>query len=115
MEELTPEQEKVHVQALQDLLLSEGWKIILKRINLSISVTEEKLFGEIPVAKGESVNRLQDERKDRILLRDMPERIIKEYTEEDQTKPDIDVYDETDAKLAKPVPLQSKTAVDSAS
>jgi hypothetical protein len=90
---LTSEAKKTRIAVLQDLLQSEGWAIIQQEINADIAITEAKLFGEAPLAPGETVEGLRRERIDRLELRDLPQNLVEEYSEEEPDAPDLDVYE----------------------
>jgi hypothetical protein len=62
-------------------------------LTADIKITEAKLFGEAPLAEGETVEGLRRERIDRLELRDLPKNLIEEYSEEDAENPIEDVYD----------------------
>lgn len=91
--ELTSEEKKARIAALQDLLQSPGWLILQLEINADIAITEAKLFGETPLAEGESVDSLRRERIDRLELRELPKNLIEEYSEEEPESPADEVYD----------------------
>lgn len=89
---LTSEEKKARIAALVDLQNSPGWKIISDEIANDIAITEAKLFGEAPLAEGETVEGLRRERIDRLELRDLPKNLIEEYTEEEPEDPALDPY-----------------------
>lgn len=80
------------IMALQDLLNSEGWKILKEDLENDLKITEAKLFGEIPLGQGESHEFLQRERVDRLELINMPTNLIEELSEEPSEEPDLEVY-----------------------
>jgi hypothetical protein len=91
--ELTSEEKKARIAALQDLLNHPGWTIIREEIGHDIAITEAKLFGETPLANGETVEGLRRERIDRLELRDLPKHLIEEYAEDEPENPADEVYD----------------------
>jgi hypothetical protein len=91
--ELTSEEKKARTAALQDLLNHPGWAIIREEIGQDIALTEAKLFGETPLADGETVEGLRRERIDRIELRDLPKHLIEEYAEDEPEDVSQEVYD----------------------
>jgi len=92
--ELTTEQKAARIAALRALLETEGWKIIQAEITEDIRITESKLFGDVPLANGETIEGLRRERIDRLELRELPANLIREYGEEDAETPDLDPYKE---------------------
>jgi hypothetical protein len=91
--ELTTEEKKARIAALQDLQNAPGWKIIREEISQDIAITEAKLFGEAPLADGETVEGLRRERIDRMELRDLPQNLIEEYAEDEPEDISQEVYD----------------------
>jgi hypothetical protein len=91
--ELTSEEKKARTAALQDLLNHPGWKVIVGELGADIAITEAKLFGEAPLADGETVEGLRRERIDRLELRDLPKNLIEEYAEDEPEDVTQEVYD----------------------
>lgn len=91
--DITTEEKKARAAALIDLLNHPGWKILCDELSADIAITEAKLFGEAPLADGETVEGLRRERIDRLELRDLPKNLIEEYGEEDAEDPAQDIYD----------------------
>jgi hypothetical protein len=91
--ELTGEEKKARIAALVDLQNTPGWKILCEELSADIALTEAKLFGEAPLAEGETVEGLRRERIDRLELRDLPKNLIEEYGEDDAENPAQDIYD----------------------
>jgi hypothetical protein len=91
--DLTSEAKKARIAALVDLQNNPGWKILVEELSADIAITEAKLFGEAPLAEGETVDGLRRERIDRLELRDLPTNLIEEYAEDDPENPADEVYD----------------------
>ena len=66
------------IAALQKLKEETGWKIIEKVLEENIKDTESKLFGEVKIEDNEDIERLREKRKDRKLLKDLPNDLIKD-------------------------------------
>ena len=92
--ELDSKEKQARIAALTDLQSSPGWKILIAELDSDIAITEAKLFGETPMAEGETVDGLRRERVDRLELRDLPKNLIEEYSEEDHENPAADPYEE---------------------
>lgn len=92
--DITTELKQERIAHLNELLASPGWQIITAEIDSDIRITESKLFGEAPLADGETVDGLRRERIDRIELRELPANLIREYAETDAPQPDHDPYDD---------------------
>ena len=91
--DITTEEKKARAAAFVDLLNHPGWKVIVGELSADIAITEAKLFGEAPLADGETVEGLRRERIDRLELCDLPKKLIEEYTEEDAEDPAQDIYE----------------------
>ena len=91
--EPTTEEKKARIAALLDLQNTPGWKIVREEISQDIALTEAKLFGEAPLADGETVEGLRRERVDRMELRDLPQNLIEEYAEDEPYGVSQEVYD----------------------
>jgi len=91
--DITTEEKKARAAALADLLNHPGWRVIAEELGADIAITEAKLFGEAPLAEGETVEGLRRERIDRLELRDLLKNLIEEYGEEDAENPAQDIYD----------------------
>jgi hypothetical protein len=62
-------------------------------LTADIKITEAKLFGEAPLAEGETVEGLRRERIDRLELRDLPKNLIEEYAEDEPDDVTQEVHD----------------------
>lgn len=91
--DLTTEAKQERIAQLQELLSHPGWQVLQSELDEDIRITESKLFGEVPLAEGETVDGLRRERIDRLELRSLPENLIKEYGEEDAAPPNLDPYE----------------------
>jgi hypothetical protein len=63
---------------MENLLKSDGWKVISKVLDLNIKEAEDKLNGEMDMLPEETIHTVRKNRKDRIVLRELPERIMKD-------------------------------------
>jgi hypothetical protein len=91
--DLTSEEKKARTAALVDLLNHPGWKLLADELGGDIAITEAKLFGEAPLADGETVEGLRRERVDRMELRDLPKNLIEEYADDEPENISHEVYD----------------------
>ena len=80
------------IEALKSLKENIGWQVIMRAIDENIKETEAKLNGEIDLESDENTKQLQDKRKDRIRLRNLPEELIEEYREKEGFPPELDPY-----------------------
>jgi hypothetical protein len=83
------------VNHLKELLNNVGWQIIQEELDQDIKITESKLFGEAKLNEGETIDGLRRERIDRLELRNLPENLIRELTDDHQ-EPSFDVYEEVE-------------------
>lgn len=90
--ELTSEMKQERVAHLQELLNHPGWQILKSELDEDIRITESKLFGEVLLSEGETVDGLRRERIDRLELRSLPGNLIREYGETDAQPPNLDPY-----------------------
>lgn len=90
--ELTTEQKAERIALLQQLIQHPGWTIIQEELGDDIAISESKLFGEVPLSEGETVDGLRRERIDRLEMKHLPQNLIAEYS--DTHNPlDTEVYD----------------------
>ena len=84
---------KEKIAALQGLRDTQGWKVVVDELDNDIKITEAKLHGEAKLLEHETIQGLQRERLDRLELRNLPENLIREFSEEETDDNDFDVYD----------------------
>ena len=80
------------ISALQSLVESDGWKVLLEELQEDVTITESKLHGETPLREEETIEQLQRERIDRLDLMKLPENLIRELYEEDEGV-DVEAYE----------------------
>jgi len=92
MSEVSLNQKKI--ESLNNLIESEGWRVLLDELQTDLDITEAKLFGEIKLSEGETHDSLQRERVDRRDLMKLPRNLIIELTEEEEEELDVEVYED---------------------
>ncbi len=84
------------VLALQQLIGSQGWKIVLEQIEGNISVLEESILTKTdPAGKrlsDDEVDQLRDKRGYLVELRRMPEKLLSIFQADSGTEKDFDPY-----------------------
>ena len=78
---------------LVNLKEQPGWKIIVKVLEENIKDVEAKLNGDIELVENETIKTLQDKRRDRVRLKDMPDDLVKEWEEKDVFPINLDPYE----------------------
>ena len=78
-----------HLKRLKDHV---GWKIIQKVLDKNIRATEGKLHGAIDWDEGDTLETLQDQRNDRVELKNLPNELIKEYEGAKEFPIELDPY-----------------------
>lgn len=78
---------------LVNLKEQPGWKIVSKMLEGDIKDVESKLNGDTDLSDNETIKTLQDKRRDRIRLRDMPDDLIKDWEERDIFPPQLDPFE----------------------
>lgn len=88
------------ISALEELKKTIGWQIIVEVLEVNIQDSEkrmkDKMFSNVNSIKLEDikdVNILNEKRKDRIELKNLPDTLIKIYQLKDGTKKDFDAYE----------------------
>ena len=84
------------VNALRELIQSEGWKILVSELEEDIKMTESKLHGiaplqQLPNGNKETIELLQSQWIDRTELKNLPKNLIEEYLDSDDPV-DYSVY-----------------------
>lgn len=81
------------IAALQGLSTNDGWKVLVEELKGDIAITEAKLFGDTKLAEDETIAQLQRERIDRIELINLPDNLIKELYEDEESEVDMEAYE----------------------
>ena len=81
------------ISALESFQETIGWKIIVKALEANIRESEAKLHGDIQLEDGETIKSLQDQRNDRVCLRDLPKELIEEYKDKEAFPKELDPYE----------------------
>lgn len=82
--------------ALQQLIGSQGWKIVLEQIEGNVSVLEESILTKTDAAgkalSDAQVDQLRDKRGYLVELRRMPEKLLSIFQADSGTEKDFDPY-----------------------
>ncbi len=89
----TEETHESSIELLRGLMNDPGWLILNKALDKEIMVIERKLFGELELGFGETIKSLQDQRDDRIGLKDMPKNLIDKFQDKGDLPIELDPYD----------------------
>lgn len=80
------------IESLRQVKETYGWVVIRKAMEEDIKAIEAKLHGEIPLLDSETIKGLQEQRIDRIGLRDIIENLIERYSDAESFPPSLDPF-----------------------
>lgn len=85
------------VLALEQLVASQGWKIVLEQIEGNVSVLEEQILTKRDAAgkalTDAEVDQLRDKRGYLVELRRMPEKLLTSFKDDPGEEQDFDPYE----------------------
>lgn len=86
------------IASLESLKDHPGWKFIVKTLKTNIKDAEEQMFDDnliqgIPDVERCRVDSLRKKRNERINLKDLPETLIKIYSDPETKLPEFDPYE----------------------
>lgn len=82
------------VADLENLKNDPGWLLIVEHLDKNIRALEEQLNGDGETIKDFSeMTELQSMRRDRKILKALPDKLISEYTKVAPERPDMDPYE----------------------
>lgn len=87
------EKKQAIINSLNKLLEDMGWQVCCKSVKSAVKEIDEKLRGNLDWGKDDSIERLQAQRRDRISLLELPERIISDLKEVESVPPEWDPYE----------------------
>ena len=70
-----------------------GWKFLVKVLEDNITFTESKLFGNRDMEKGDTTESLQNQRNDRVELKNLPATLIEIQKIKEVQDINLDPYD----------------------
>jgi len=80
------------INYLVALKKSEGWKILVKILDLNIEEIDKKLHGIKELENNETIEILQNQWADRKQLKELPEMLINEYKDKEVSPINLDPY-----------------------
>lgn len=90
---ITNDKTPIEQLALEELINSNGWAIIVKALKESVLVIEKKLHGEIKLDENETILGLQKQWADRKSFIDLPQNLIDDMTTQEAEPLNLDPFE----------------------
>lgn len=91
------DKQKAAVSGFTGLLNSPGWQLLVKMLEANIEVLKTQILAGINSETGENLNevetnRLRDDLKVYQYVKDLPGKVVKQYTDTPESNPSVDPY-----------------------